>query len=109
MADGIQAHGERTCQFIRRTRPLVHKALHAFALEQRDGRHTGRETAGDRQRLPAGVRLVLGETEGVFAGPAQCGAVGFAGPAATDIALDQLQRAADGGVGAVALAQRVEA
>ena len=62
-----------------------------------------------RQRLPVGIGLVLGEAEGVLAGIAQGRAIDGAGQAAADIAHDELQRAADRGVGAVALAQRIDA
>src|SRR5437762_3214281 len=62
-----------------------------------------------RERLPVAIALVLGEAEGVLAGIAECRAVDGAGNAAADVAHDQLQGAADRGVGAVALAQRIDA
>ena len=89
-------------------RLLVDDALHAFAGEQRDGRRLAREAALDRERLPFAV-LGLGEAEAVLARRAQRRAVDLAGPAAADVADHQLQRAADRRVGAVALAERVDA
>ena len=55
--------------------------------------------------LPGAPLLVLAEAEGVFAGPAEGGAVGVAGVAAADGDEDEADGAADGGVGAVTRAE----
>ena len=55
------------------------------------------------------VLLVLGEAVGVLAGVAQRGAIDLPRAAAAHVADDKLQGASDRGVGAVALAQRVDA
>ena len=101
--------GERGGQLRRRAALLVHEPAHALAVEQGNGRRARRYAAGDRERRPVRVGLVLGEAEGVFAGIALHRAVDLARPAATDIADDELEGPADGGVGAVALAERVQA
>ena len=69
----------------------------------------GVEAALDVQRLPRRAFLVLGEAERHLAGVALRGAIDAAGPAAADVADDELQRAPDRGVRPVALAEDVDA
>ena len=69
----------------------------------------GATPALDRERLPRRALLVLGEAERELAGVAERRPVDLARAAAADVADDELQRAADGRVGAVALPERVDA
>ena len=67
-----------------------------------------REAARHRERLPFVVRLVLREAERVLARRPEGGSVDLAGPAAADVAHDEVERPADGGVGSVPLPEDVE-
>src|SRR3546814_4430375 len=80
-----------------------------LAGEQGHGGGAGREAALHRQRFPHWIAFVLGEAEGVLARRAEGGAVDAARNAAADVTDDELQRAADGRVGAVALAEGIAA
>ena len=108
MTDGQQARRERRGEFLRGAGSLVHDPLHALALEERHGARPGRDAARDGEGLPFLVRLILREAEGVLAGCAEGGAVDLAGTPAADVAHDQVERASDGGVGAVTLPEHVE-
>ena len=86
---------------------LVDDRLHARAGEQRD-RVAGDAAVGGQRRARAAL-LALGEAERELARVAQRRPVDLARAAAADVADDELQRPADRGVGAVALAERVDA
>ena len=90
-------------------RHLVDDAARPFAGEHGDRVVVGGEPAADGQRRERRVDLVLGEAEAELAGVAVGGPVDLAGPAAADVAHDQLHGAADREVGPVALTERVDA
>ena len=88
---------------------LVVDVVRRLAAEHRDRALLTLEAALDMQRIPGALLLVLGDAVGVLAGmPERC-LVGHAGNRLADVGEDQLDRAADGGVGAVALAEHVRA
>src|SRR6266851_2702225 len=103
----LQRLGHAARQALRRARFLVDDALQPEAGKNRDCRHPLLHPALDRERFPARALLVLGEAIAELAGVAEGGAVDLLRPAFADIADHQLQRAADRGVGTIALAQRV--
>ena len=107
VAVDAQAGGERPGQRLRRPAQLVDDGLHAGAGEEGD-RVTGDAAVGG-QRGERAALLALGEAEGELAGVAQRRAVDPAGAATADVADDELHRPADGGVGAVALPEGVDA
>ena len=109
MRHRAQARGKTAGEGFWCARLLIDNRLQAFAGEQAHHRVFPFETPVHGQARPVRVRFVFGEAIGVFAGIAQGGPVDAAGNAAADIADEQLQGAADGGVGAVALAEGVDA
>ena len=107
MGYGAQASREAECEGFGRARLLIDDALQAFASEQTDHRFAAGEAAILRQRGPVGITFVFGEAIAVLAGVAHGRAIYTSGHAAAHVSDQQLQGASDGGVGAVALAERV--
>ncbi|MDZ7675725.1 MAG: hypothetical protein U5K30_11745 [Acidimicrobiales bacterium] len=81
----------------------------AVAGEERDRVGVGRDAPGHRQRAEGRTLLELGEAPAELARAAHGGPVDAAGQPAAHVADHQLQGAADGGVGPVALTERVDA
>src|SRR5947207_15086512 len=107
VAQRLQGFGKAARQALRVAGLLVDDTLQAVAGEHRYRRLAGCETALDRERLPARSLLVFGEAIAELTGVAERGAVDLLRPALADVADHELQCAADRGIGAVALAQRV--
>ncbi len=105
---GAQRQRKGARQGFRIARLLIDDALHTLTGKQRHRRAPGLNAALLRQRQPVGV-FGLGEAETVLARVAQGCAVNLARSATADVANKQLQRPANGGVGAVALPQRIDA
>src|SRR5690606_15331865 len=102
MIDGAQRQGKGARQGVGITGLLIDDALHPLSGEQGYCRTSSLDAPLLPQRQPITV-LGFGEAEAVFAGIAQGGTIDLTGAAATDIANDQLQRPANGGIGAITL------
>src|SRR5262249_20050131 len=109
VVERAQAGGEAARQRLGIARDLVDEAARALAAEAGDGARArgGAERAGER--LPGRALLVLGEAEGELAGVPVRGAVDLSRPPAADVPHDELERAPDREVRAVALAEDVPA
>src|SRR5947207_3423865 len=107
VAERLQRSGEASRQALRVARLLIDDTLQPVTGEYCHRRLAGCQTALDRQRLPARSLLVFGEAIAELAGIAEGRAVDLLRPALADVADDELQCAADRGIGAVALAQRI--
>ena len=99
----FQRGSKRPRQRFRRARKLVYHGVNPIPGKQRHRRLPRSHAPRHRQRLPRRIGFVFGKTKGVFARRTQYGTVNFAGAAATYIANHQLQGAANGGIGAIAL------
>ena len=109
MRDHPEAGRQAGGQGLGGARELVQHRLHARAGEQGDRRASWAHAPLDRQRRPWRPGLVLGEAEAVLAGIAVGRPVHPARAAAAHVPHDQLQGTSDGRVGAVALAEDVDA
>src|SRR5439155_22822717 len=103
----LPAFGQPPRQALGAARLLVDDTLQPIASEHRHRRLAGRQTAFDRERLPARPLFVLGEAIAELTGVAEGGAIDLLRAALSDVADDELQCATDRGIGAVALAQRI--
>src|ERR1700730_13100775 len=88
--------------------PLVHDLTRRHGAHDGDGGDTLRDAADDRQRLPAGVLLVLGKAICDLSRMAERGAVDAAGTHVEQIDQPQSQGAADDRGRAIAVGQRIE-
>src|SRR5215469_12488149 len=107
IAERPQRAGKAPRQALGIARLLVDHTLQTIAGKYRYRRLARLQAALDRQRLPARPLLVLGKAVGIFAGVAKGGAIDLLRPPLAFVADHELQRPADGTIGAVALAQRV--
>src|SRR2546428_71066 len=85
--------------------PFVHHLAWRFACHHGDTGEAGRDASLLRQRRPGAVLFVLCDTEGKLARVPEGRAIELAGNAAEHIDQDQAQRAANGGISAVAVAE----
>ena len=99
--------GERPQQRLGRRRPVIVDVVRRLGADDRHRARARREPALDRQRRPRRGRLVLGQTVAELAGVAQRRAILEPRTRAADVLRDQAHRAADDGVGAMAVAERV--
>ncbi len=106
---GTHAGGEQVGQLRCGAGLLVHDAPRPLAGENRHGVRGGFEATADGQRCERRRLLELGEAEADLARVAVGGAVHLAGTATADVADHELHGPADGEVGTVSLAERVDA
>src|SRR5207253_1237924 len=101
VAERLRRSGKALRQALGVARLLVDDPLQTVPGEHRHRRLAQLHTALDRQRLPARPLLVLSETIAELAGVAEGGPVDLLWASLADIADDELQGAADRGIGAV--------
>ena len=88
-------------------RPGVHDLMRRFDRHDRDRGLAGGNSAFDRERKPRAVFLVFCETKRKFARVPQRRAIELPGLAAEHVGQEQADRAADAGVGAIAVGEYI--